>query len=232
VTFALTARAIALAAPLPYLTQSLAKIAADDGAIAEHYLHQPLVIRVALYAHLSASAVALLLTPILASSRIRERRPRVHRRVGYVTFVAITIGGLFGLIIASVSYAGLSGTLGFGLLSILWVHATWRAAAAARNHKYREHRHWAIRTMAFTYAAVTLRLWLIVLISAQTPSSLQEERAAFDNAYVIVPFLCWIPNVIAVEWWIRTKGRKPWTPKNQLPPGQLDTGATPVTRRT
>ena len=47
-----------------------------------------------------------------------------------------------------------------------------------------------------TYAAVTLRLWLIALIPV---------LGDFGSAYVLVPFLCWVPNLLVVEWLLRRR---------------------------
>jgi hypothetical protein len=51
-----------------------------------------------------------------------------------------------------------------------------------------------LRTFALTYAAVTLRLWLIVLIPL---------LGDFRSAYLLVPFLCWVPNLAVIEWVLR-----------------------------
>jgi hypothetical protein len=51
-----------------------------------------------------------------------------------------------------------------------------------------------LRTFALTYAAVTLRLWLFALIPV---------LGDFGSAYALVPFLCWVPNLLVVEWLLR-----------------------------
>jgi hypothetical protein len=58
-----------------------------------------------------------------------------------------------------------------------------------------------IRNFALTYAAVTLRLWLALLIAGQGvfATGQFDAGAAFTNAYVIVPFLCWVPNILVAE---------------------------------
>ncbi|MET7303253.1 hypothetical protein [Embleya sp. NPDC005575] len=55
------------------------------------------------------------------------------------------------------------------------------------------------RAFAFTYAAVTLRLWLVVLV----------PMTDFDQAYRVVPFLCRVPNLIVVELLLRRRGQCP-----------------------
>ena len=51
-----------------------------------------------------------------------------------------------------------------------------------------------LRAFALTYAAVTLRLWLIALIPL---------LGDFSSAYAVVPFLCWVPNLVVVELLLR-----------------------------
>ena len=66
-----------------------------------------------------------------------------------------------------------------------------------------------MRNFAMTYSAVTLRIWLPLLIVAQVPfagaGGFQFE-AAFANAYAVVPFLAWLPNLVVAEWLIRRRG--------------------------
>jgi len=56
------------------------------------------------------------------------------------------------------------------------------------------HRRWMLRTFALTYAAVTLRLWLLALVPL---------LGDFPSAYMLVPFLCWVPNLLVAEWLLR-----------------------------
>jgi hypothetical protein len=74
-----------------------------------------------------------------------------------------------------------------------------------------------IRNYAFTYAAVTLRVWLGVLILVQVPfvDAGTDFDALFANAYNAVPFLCWVPNMFVAEWLIRRRG----LPSYRLEPG-------------
>ncbi|MBG0821746.1 DUF2306 domain-containing protein [Planomonospora sp. ID91781] len=70
------------------------------------------------------------------------------------------------------------------------------------------HQAWMIRNYALTYAAVTLRTWLGVLIMVQTPFAGMDADfdAVFANAYHAVPFLCRLPNIVVAEWLIRRRG--------------------------
>ena len=68
-----------------------------------------------------------------------------------------------------------------------------------------------VRTFALTYAAVTLRLWLAVLVPAQIALAGVPEQVAFERAYLLVPFLAWVPSLLVAEWYLAAGGRFPAT---------------------
>jgi uncharacterized membrane protein len=199
----LTSAAIAVFAPLPYLTASLQTLTRNESQLAANYADRPAWFQAVFYLHIIGGGLALLLSPVQFSARLRARIPRVHRAVGRVAFTAIGLGGLAGLVIAPVNLAGPIGVAGFGLLALLWISFAWTAFRAVRRRDFAEHRRWAIRTFALTYAAVTLRLWLGVLIAAQSGLAGIDSDLAFTRAYYVVPFLAWVPNLIVAERYLR-----------------------------
>jgi len=100
------------------------------------------------------------------------------------------------------------GFFGFAALDVLWAYTALRGYRAIRGGDLAGHQAWMIRNYAFTYAAPILRIWLGVLIVVQLPFA--EVGADFDalftNAYQVVPFRCWLPNVVVAEWLIRRRG--------------------------
>jgi uncharacterized membrane protein len=128
------------------------------------------------------------------SSRVRARVPRLHRVTGRVVLVAIALAGTAGFLLSWFNTAGPIGTAGFGTLAVLWVTFAALGLRAILRGDVTVHRRWMLRTFALTYAAVTLRLWLIVLIPL---------LGDFGSAYVLVPFLSWVPNLLVVEWLLR-----------------------------
>ncbi|RPF20904.1 DUF2306 domain-containing protein [Myceligenerans xiligouense] len=205
VWLALTSVAIAVFAPLPYLTGSLSALAAEGGGLAENYVSRPPAILVALYVHVAAGGIALGLAPLQFAGRLRARVPRLHRFVGRVVIVAMVVGGVSGMVLSTVNAAGAVGTAGFGLLGVLWATFPVLALLAIRRGDVATHRRWMVRGFALTYAAVMLRLWLVILMGAQGVAGV-PDGVAFERAYVLVPFLCWVPNVVVAEWYLR-KGR-------------------------
>jgi len=203
VVFALLCVGIALGTPLPYVMLGLEELAEVGGGLAEHYAEQSDLMQAALFVHIIASGLALLLMPVQSSGSVRRRSPRAHRVTGRIAAAAIVLGGLSGLVIAQVSYAGWSGAIGFSMLSLLWLGCLVRSISEARAGRIASHRQWSLRVMALTFAAVTLRLWLFGYMIVASALGLGDVDEAFDQIYVLLPFLSWIPNVVFIEWYLR-----------------------------
>jgi hypothetical protein len=190
--------AIAVFAPLPYLVQPLPDLAANGSEIAANYAARPGWVRTAFAAHIVFGGAALLLSPIQLSGWVRARIPRLHRVTGRVVLFSIAVAGTGGLLLAGVNVAGPVGTAGFGALAVLWVTFALLGLRAILRRDVMAHRRWMLRTFAMTYAAVTLRLWLLALVPL---------LGDFRSAYLLVPFLCWVPNLVVVELLLRRTPR-------------------------
>ena len=195
---ALSAVAIAVLAPLPYIVQPLPDLAANGSEIAANYATRPGWVRSAFAAHVVFAGAALLLSPIQLSGRVRARVPRLHRVIGRIVLFSIAIAGTAGFLLAGVNVAGPVGTAGFGALAVLWVTFALLGLRAILRRDVVAHRRWMLRTFAMTYAAVTLRLWLFALIPL---------LGDFRSAYLLVPFLSWVPNLVVVELLLRRTPR-------------------------
>jgi len=80
--------------------------------------------------------------------------------------------------------------LGFACLALGWLYTGLRAYLAIRAHDIVSHRRWMVRNFALTFGAVTLRLWL--------PASM-AFGIAFELAYPVIAWLCWVPNLLVAE---------------------------------
>src|SRR5262245_54635777 len=152
---------------------------------------------VALGAHIAGGLVALALGPWQLLAGPRGKR---HRWMGRIYAVAVFAGGLGGLALATVSMGGLVAHVGFGALAILWLATTALAWRHALARDFDAHRRWMMRSLALTFAAVTLRLLLPLAGLA---------GVAFADAYPAIAWACWVPNLLVAEWWIlpRLSGR-------------------------
>ena len=157
---------------------------------------------IGIYAHVFASVIALALGPFQFSSRLRASQIQLHRWCGRAYLgVGVCVGGLAGLYMSLHAFGGIASRLGFGCLALAWLFTGLRAFLAIRRRDVASHRRWMVRNFALTFAAVTLRLYL--------PSSI-ALGAAFEIAYPVIAWLCWLPNVVIAELLFnRTLGPSP-----------------------
>ncbi len=201
----LTSLAITAFAVVPYLTAPLSE---SSGGLADWYEGRPLPVLVAFYVHVVGGGLALVLGPLQFWRGLRTRHPLVHRSIGRTYLIAVAAAAVAGVVLAPSTQAGLVGLFGFGALGVIWLVTGWRAYRAIRAGNVASHRAWMMRNFAMTYSAVTLRIWLPLLIVAQVPFSGAggfEFEVAFANAYAVVPFLAWLPNLVVAEWLIRRR---------------------------
>ncbi len=147
----------------------------------------------AIAVHLTGGIVAIVLGAFQLNSRLRTRFIAAHRWFGRLYVAAVTTSGIAGLILALSATGGAVSHFGFGLMAICWIGCTLNAYRCIRGGDVAEHRAWMLRSYAITLAAVTLRLYL--------PFSLMNG-VAFETAYQAISWLCWVPNVLIVEWFV------------------------------
>jgi uncharacterized membrane protein len=149
-------------------------------------------------AHIVASPIALGVGAVQFLPRLRARRPGLHRWLGRLYAAAILVGGLAGLGLALDAVGGPVAGWGFGLLAVLWLAATAQAVRLAMLRRISAHRVWMIRSFALTFAAVTLRLQMPVLLGLGMD---------YPEASQILAWSCWVPNLAIAEWLVRRKAR-------------------------
>jgi uncharacterized membrane protein len=204
----LSALAIAAFALRPYLTSSLEEMGADPSALAATYMNQGTAVQTALYLHVFLAGVVLVLSPLQFAARLRTRAPRLHRATGRIVLGSIAIAGAAGLVIAPFNRAGLVGTVGFGLLAVLWLACATTAFRSIRRGDVPAHRRWMVRTFALTYAGVTLRLWMMLIPPIAAALTGVDGQVAWDRTYLVITFLCWVPNLLVAERYLRAERRR------------------------
>jgi uncharacterized membrane protein len=149
-----------------------------------------------LYIHASASLIALALGPFLLSRHFRNKNQKLHKQLGKVYYIGILFGGLSGLSLAFDATGGILSTFGFGFLSLFWLVTAGVALYQIKQRQIEQHRKWMIRNYSLTFAAVTLRIWLLVFI-------LVAGIENYVTSYTIISWLCWIPNLLIAEYYLR-----------------------------
>jgi uncharacterized membrane protein len=147
-----------------------------------------------LLAHITGGSVALLLGPWQFSTKLRERALNLHRWLGRIYLAAVALGSLAGFTLAFFSEEGPPTHFGFGALAVLWFATGLTAYRRILRGNIESHRQWMVRNYALALAAVTLRNELPLMLVA---------RMQFSHAYVIVSWLCWVPNLLVAEWLLR-----------------------------
>lgn len=151
--------------------------------------------KIAFFTHIYFGGISLLVGWSQFSKRIRGKRLKVHRLLGKIYVVAVLLSSISGLYVAIFANGGIVSQLGFSFLAVGWFYTTINAYTTIKKKQVEKHKKWMIRSYALTLAAVTLRLWMPIL-----PSLLS---ISFEDAYIIISWLCWVPNTIIAEIYIR-----------------------------
>ena len=167
---------------------------------------------VAAFVHFTGGAIALVAGTFQLNTRLRTRFIGAHRWLGRVYVLAVVIGGVAAFALALHSFGGLISHAGFGLLAVCWIGSTLNAYRHIRQGNLSTHRNWMIRSYALTLAAVTLRLYL--------PSS-QLAGFPMTVAYPAISWLCWVPNLLIAEWFIRSRHSFAMLPNTLFKPNPL-----------
>lgn len=147
--------------------------------------------------HIVGSMLALLIGPFQFLPRIRTGRfLNLHRWLGRIYLLGILIGGIGGLYMAQLAYGGVVTRLGFSALALLWLLSGFMAYKTIRKKQLEIHRKWMTINYALTFAAVTLRIWQVVF---------GISGLDFLTSYLIVSWLCWVPNLLIALWIINHK---------------------------
>ncbi len=178
-----------------YAVVSLLNPGARSGFVENLFANTPIAIGL----HLGGGAIAIVLGALQFSTKLRNRYLSVHRRLGQVYILSVVVGGCAGFLLAVDSTGGLVSHFGFGAMAIIWVSTALVAWQKALDRDIDAHRAWMLRSYAVTLAAVMLRIYLPLSQMAGIP---------FEEAYPAISWICWVPNLIFVEWFMIEKTRK------------------------
>lgn len=160
-----------------------------------HFSQRLLLLQV----HATGGALALLTGPWQFWTWLRNTHREWHRELGRAFLLGVAASSAAGFILSFYSEEGWATHLGFGLLAAIWFWTAWMGYNAARARRFHLHFEWMVRSFALALAAVTLR--------NELPLLLFLAHASFHAAYITVSWLCWVPNLIFAEWWLRRRVR-------------------------
>ena len=154
----------------------------------------------AVFVHTLFGPIALVLGIVNLLPAMRSRRWALHRLIGRIYLVSGLMLGLAGGYLALFAAAGPVARLGFFVLAVATVVTLVGGYVNIRQRHIVQHREWMLRSYALIFGAVTLRIWLPLLIIAY--------HGEFDPAYRWVAWVSWVPNILWAEWRIR-RGWRP-----------------------
>ena len=150
----------------------------------------------AFYSHITLGGLALLIGWLQFNEKLRNKNLKLHRTIGKTYIISVLISGFSGLYIAYFATGGIISILGFASLGVIWLATTFLAYKAIKNGNVSVHQNLMIYSYAACFGAVTLRIWLPLLISLMD---------GFTDAYRIVAWLAWVPNIIVAYFIVRRK---------------------------
>ncbi|MBL7806559.1 MAG: DUF2306 domain-containing protein [Saprospiraceae bacterium] len=143
------------------------------------------------YTHVLFGGIAMLLGWAQFMPGWRRRFPQRHRQMGKGYVLAAIPASLAGVYLSFYAEGGLVGKTGFFLLGWIFLITTLLAYSAAKKQDFVVHERWMYYSYAACFAAVTLRLWMPILVPL---------FGSFTPAYQVVAWLCWVPNML-FAWW-------------------------------
>ena len=148
------------------------------------------------YGHILLGGLALLIGWTQFSSKLRREKIDLHRKIGKVYILAVLVSGICGIYIAQFATGGISNVIGFSLSGVIWLTTTFLAYRSIKNGAIEQHENYMIYSYAVCFSAVTLRIWLPLLIYIFKD---------FITAYLIVGWVSWVPNLLVAYFIIKRK---------------------------
>lgn len=149
--------------------------------------------------HALTGGLALVIGPFQFMTAFRTRWPTAHRIAGKAYLVCVLLAGMGALSSTIMTTAGIAAQVAFGLLNIGWMYSTYTAYRAARQLRFAVHRIWMIRSYALTFAAVLLRVFLMVGIVIKWKLF---PAAPFDQIYTASLWSSFVVSLLFAEWFI------------------------------
>ncbi|WP_267298666.1 DUF2306 domain-containing protein [Parachryseolinea silvisoli] len=154
--------------------------------------------RIAFFIHVLSSCFLLIAGFTQFYNPLRQKLSKLHRYMGMLYLVILVfLSGPAGLIMALYANGGLPSQTAFTMLSMLWIFFTIKAYVAILRRDFIMHGNFMIRSYALTLSALTLRAWKYLLVMFFQPHPM--------DAYMIVAWLGWVPNLLLAEWLIYRK---------------------------
>lgn len=153
--------------------------------------------RVAFHMHFIGGAVALGIGWLQFLKNFRSKYLSIHKKMGYAyIFSVVLCSSPAAFYMALYANGGFNNVMGFGMMAVCWFGFTLMAFRCIRKGNIDAHERWMIRSFAVTLGAVTLRIFMPLMIVLGVSEI---------EAYQTIAWFCWVPNLFVAEWIIQRK---------------------------
>lgn len=143
--------------------------------------------------HIVAGAMALILGLIQLSSRIRNYSLELHKNVGRIYVVLVLLSTTGAMVSLPSSTSGLAAKSAFWFLAILWPIVTIAGYPFRGDFSRSRHARFMIVSFALTCSAVSLRIYLALMLSL---------GIGFDICYPIAAWGGLITNLLVAMFFL------------------------------
>ncbi|HVS17082.1 MAG TPA: DUF2306 domain-containing protein [Planctomycetota bacterium] len=171
---------------------SLAQVIAGEALYPEPLRASFLARPWGIVSHALSGPLALAIGPWQFLACSFARRPKLHRRLGWLYMLGAFGTGLSGLYMSLYAFTGAAAGLGFAGMAAALLACTALGLAAIRRRDVERHRYWMLHSFALIFAAVTFRLWTPLLAFA---------LGGFEQAYPWIAWVSWVPNLAWARWY-------------------------------
>lgn len=144
-----------------------------------------------LLVHVSMGIVALLSGPVQLWLGITDKRPGVHRQLGFIYIASVLLSAASAYYLSWASSLGLGFRAGLVGLGTAWLVTTIMAFIAIQRHLYDQHKEWMVRSYVVTTGFVTFRLVLPLLQSSGLGTP--------PDQLAIAAWACWAVPLLVTE---------------------------------
>ena len=140
--------------------------------------------------HVASGVVALTVGLVQLWLGLTQRVTRLHRTLGKLYVGIILSGSIAGFYLALTINGNPPYASGLFTLCVAWVITTSMAVLAIRRRDVIQHREWMMRSYAVTFAFVTFRFGVDLLVS---------QGVATSDAQAIMAWACWAVPLLLLE---------------------------------
>lgn len=145
------------------------------------------------YTHIIFGGLALLAGWSQFSKNTRAKQLNLHRYLGKIYVFCVMLSSVAGIYIGFYASEGWIAKTGFICLGIIWFSTTLTAYRYILRKDIAHHEKMMTYSYGACFAAVTLRIWLPILIAT---------FGDFTPAYRLVAWLCWVPNILVAHYFV------------------------------